>query len=156
RLRQDGPRHSAGDHRQVQRRTGRSRDTGGGGGRGARYDRGRLRAVPDPGRLSQSDAARAHGHAAGVRPLRPRAARRRVTTDPLRQVGSRAMVDLGRWLIVFGLVLVGVGLLLTVAGRIPWLGRLPGDIYYKSDHVTVYFPLVTCLLVSVVVSVLLY
>jgi hypothetical protein len=64
------------------------------------------------------------------------------------------MGDFGKLLILFGVVLIGVGLLLTLAGKIPWLGTLPGDIYYKSDHVTVYFPLATCLLISVVVSLL--
>ena len=66
------------------------------------------------------------------------------------------MGDLGKLLIIFGAVLVGVGVLLTLAGKIPWLGRLPGDIYYKSDHVTFYFPIVTCLLVSIVLSLLFY
>jgi hypothetical protein len=66
------------------------------------------------------------------------------------------MGDLGRLLIIFGVILVSVGALLTVAGRIPWLGKLPGDIYYKSDHVTFYFPLATCVVISVVVSLLLY
>lgn len=67
-----------------------------------------------------------------------------------------AMNELGRLLIIFGLILVGVGALFTVAGKIPWLGKLPGDIYYRSDHVTFYFPLATCILVSVVLSLLLY
>ena len=66
------------------------------------------------------------------------------------------MGDLGRLLIILGVVLVGVGLLLTLVGKIPWLGRLPGDIYYKSDHVTFYFPVVTCALVSIVLSLLFY
>jgi hypothetical protein len=64
------------------------------------------------------------------------------------------MGDFGKLLILFGVVLIGVGLLLTLAGKIPWLGKVPGDIYYKSDHITVYFPLATCLLISVVVSLL--
>ena len=66
------------------------------------------------------------------------------------------MGDLGRVLILFGVVLVAVGLLLTVAGKLPWLGKLPGDIYYKSDHLTVFFPVATCLLVSIVLSLLFY
>jgi DUF2905 family protein len=66
------------------------------------------------------------------------------------------MGDLGKLLIVFGVILVAAGLLLTLAGRIPWLGKLPGDIYYKSDNVTFYFPIVTCLLISVVLSLLFY
>ena len=66
------------------------------------------------------------------------------------------MGDLGRLLIIFGLVLAGVGVVLAVAGRIPWLGKLPGDIYYKSDHVTFFFPIVTCALISIVLSLLFY
>ena len=66
------------------------------------------------------------------------------------------MNELGRLLIIFGLILVGVGALLTVAGKIPWVGKLPGDIYYKSDHVTFYFPLATCILISIALSLLLY
>ena len=64
------------------------------------------------------------------------------------------MGDFGKLLILFGMVLIGVGLVLTLAGKIPWLGKLPGDIYYKSDHVSFYFPLATCILVSVVLSLL--
>ncbi len=66
------------------------------------------------------------------------------------------MGDIGRLLILFGLVLAAVGGLLVLAGKLPWLGRLPGDIYYKGDHVTFYFPLVTCLLISVVLSLAFY
>lgn len=64
--------------------------------------------------------------------------------------------DLGKLLVVFGVVLVGVGVLLSLAGKIPWLRKLPGDIYYRGDHVTVYIPLATCLLISVALSVLFY
>jgi hypothetical protein len=66
------------------------------------------------------------------------------------------MGDFGRVLILFGVVLIGVGALLTLAGKIPWLGKLPGDIYYKSDHVAVYFPLATCIIISIVLSLLFY
>jgi formate hydrogenlyase subunit 3/multisubunit Na+/H+ antiporter MnhD subunit len=66
------------------------------------------------------------------------------------------MPDLGRTLIIAGLLLVAAGLLFTFAGKIPWLGRLPGDIYYKSDRLTFYFPIVTSLVVSVVLSLLFY
>ena len=66
------------------------------------------------------------------------------------------MGEFGRLLIIFGIVLVVVGLLLNLGGKIPWLGKLPGDIYYKSDHVTFYFPLATGVLISVVLSLLLY
>lgn len=66
------------------------------------------------------------------------------------------MGDLGKLLILLGVVLVAVGVLLTFAGKIPWLGKLPGDIYYKSDHVTFYFPLATCVVISIVLSTLFY
>jgi hypothetical protein len=66
------------------------------------------------------------------------------------------MGDLGKLLILLGIVLVAVGVLLTFAGKIPWLGKLPGDIYYKSDHVTFYFPLATCVVISMVLSALFY
>ena len=62
---------------------------------------------------------------------------------------------MGRALIVAGLVLVGLGLLLTFGERLPLrLGRLPGDIVIRGKNGTFYFPIVTCLLVSVVLSLL--
>ena len=65
--------------------------------------------------------------------------------------------DLGKVLIFLGAVLVGVGLLLVVLGRtnLP-LGRLPGDIVYRGKHTTFYFPLATCILLSVILSLLMY
>lgn len=65
------------------------------------------------------------------------------------------MHDLGRFLIVLGLAALAAGTLLLFADRLPWLGRLPGDIVVRRGPVTFYFPLVTSLIVSVVVSVLL-
>jgi hypothetical protein len=66
------------------------------------------------------------------------------------------MSDIGRLLIVVGAAIAVLGIILVVAGKIPWLGRLPGDIRYESDRVTVYFPLATCLVISVVLSLLFY
>ncbi len=66
------------------------------------------------------------------------------------------MSDLGRYLIIAGASIAVAGVILVVAGKIPWLGRLPGDIYYKSERVTVYMPLATCLVVSLVLSLLFY
>ncbi|MBN2288873.1 MAG: DUF2905 domain-containing protein [Candidatus Glassbacteria bacterium] len=60
--------------------------------------------------------------------------------------------SLGRVLVVFGLLLSGIGLLLLLAPKIPWLGRLPGDIIIRRENFTFYFPLATCLLVSAVLS----
>ena len=66
------------------------------------------------------------------------------------------MTPLGRLLILAGLVLAGLGVLFLAGGKIPWFGRLPGDIFIRGRQGTFYFPLVTCLIVSVVVSVLLF
>ncbi len=65
-------------------------------------------------------------------------------------------MSVGRLLIVAGLVLVAAGLLFTFMGRLPFrLGRLPGDISYHSRNTTIYFPIVTCILLSVLLSVVL-
>jgi hypothetical protein len=62
------------------------------------------------------------------------------------------MVGIGKSLIIFGMVIVAIGVLLTLAGKVPWLGRLPGDIYIKRDNFTFYFPLATCILLSALMS----
>jgi membrane protein implicated in regulation of membrane protease activity len=64
------------------------------------------------------------------------------------------MGDLGRFLMIAGGVLFAVGLLLTLAGRLPWLGRLPGDIVIERGPVTFYFPLATSIIVSVALTLL--
>lgn len=66
------------------------------------------------------------------------------------------MPGLGKSLIVIGLVIAAIGLLLTLAGKIPWLGRLPGDIFIKKDNFTFYFPLATSILISIILSLLLW
>jgi formate hydrogenlyase subunit 3/multisubunit Na+/H+ antiporter MnhD subunit len=67
------------------------------------------------------------------------------------------MSDLGKLLIVLGVVLVAAGLLVTFLDRMSFpLGRLPGDIVYRGKRMTIYFPLVTSLVVSVVLSILFY
>jgi Protein of unknown function (DUF2905) len=63
---------------------------------------------------------------------------------------------LGKLLIVAGLALAGLGLLLLLAGRVPWLGRLPGDILVRREGFTFYFPLTTSILVSVVLTLLVW
>ena len=68
---------------------------------------------------------------------------------------SMRMHDLGRFLVVVGAVAIVAGVVLMLAPRIPWLGRLPGDVIINRGPVTVYFPLVTSIVVSVVLTVLL-
>ena len=59
-------------------------------------------------------------------------------------------------LLVLGLVIAGVGLVWILAPSIPWLGRLPGDIRIERENFRFYFPLVTCLLLSVLLSLVLW
>ncbi|MER3399075.1 MAG: DUF2905 domain-containing protein [Chloroflexota bacterium] len=62
---------------------------------------------------------------------------------------------IGRLLIIFGLVLAGLGLLFLLAGRVPGLGRLPGDIVIQTDNITCFFPLATMILLSILLTVVL-
>ena len=66
------------------------------------------------------------------------------------------MHDLGKILIAFGLLIVLAGLVLLLVGRVPWIGRLPGDIHYQRGNFTFYFPLATSLLLSIVLMLILY
>jgi hypothetical protein len=66
------------------------------------------------------------------------------------------MSDLGRFLVIVGGILLILGLVLWLGPRIPWLGKLPGDITYKRDNFTFYFPLGTCILLSVILTLILY
>ncbi|RLA90606.1 MAG: DUF2905 domain-containing protein [Deltaproteobacteria bacterium] len=64
------------------------------------------------------------------------------------------MGDLGRGLIFLGLFLVVIGLIIWLTPHIPWLGRLPGDITIRRERFTFYFPLATCLIISILLSLL--
>ena len=66
------------------------------------------------------------------------------------------MAGLGKTLIYLGLALAGVGLLISLAAKLPWLGQLPGDISIERDHFSFYFPLATCIVVSIVISLVVY
>jgi hypothetical protein len=70
---------------------------------------------------------------------------------------------LGKVMIGIGLGIAGLGVLLMVADRIPglgsafsWLGKLPGDLSFKRDNVSFYFPIATSLLLSIILSLLFY
>ena len=63
--------------------------------------------------------------------------------------------QIGRWLIILGFVLVAAGGFLVAGGRLPLrLGHLPGDIVYQGRHTTFYFPIVTCIVVSVALTLI--
>jgi len=67
------------------------------------------------------------------------------------------MADFGKLLVLLGILLAVAGFVLILLGRtnVP-LGRLPGDIFYRGKNTTVYFPLATSLLLSLVISLVLY
>lgn len=62
---------------------------------------------------------------------------------------------IGRLLLALGLVFLGLGLLLLFLPKVPLLGKLPGDIVIRRKNFTFYFPLTTCLLASVLLTLLL-
>ena len=64
--------------------------------------------------------------------------------------------DVGKALVALGLLIALAGVVLMLVGRVPWLGRLPGDIHIERGNFSFYFPLATSLLVSVVLTLLLY
>jgi DUF2905 family protein len=64
----------------------------------------------------------------------------------------RDLSQLGRLLVIVGLVLLVVGAALMLGPRVPWLGRLPGDILIERPGLRFYFPLTTCLLLSLLLT----
>ncbi|TMG89420.1 MAG: DUF2905 domain-containing protein [Betaproteobacteria bacterium] len=64
-------------------------------------------------------------------------------------------MPVSKWLIIVGLILVAAGLLWPLMSKLG-LGRLPGDIVVRRDGFSLYFPLVTCLVISVVVSIVIW
>lgn len=65
-------------------------------------------------------------------------------------------LDIGKVLIAFGLLIALAGVVLVLVGRVPWVGRLPGDIHIQRGNFTFYFPLATSLLLSVVLTLIFY
>jgi len=66
------------------------------------------------------------------------------------------MAGIGRLLIVLGVVFLVVGALLLAGAKIPWLGRLPGDIHVRRENFEFHFPLATCVLISLLLTGLLW
>ena len=64
------------------------------------------------------------------------------------------MSEIGKLLIVFGVLIAVVGVVIVLAGRLPWIGRLPGDIHVQRGNFTFYFPLATSILVSVALTLI--
>jgi hypothetical protein len=61
---------------------------------------------------------------------------------------------LGKTLIISGIVLAVLGGLILLSGHIPWLGKLPGDIRIKRDGFSFYFPLTTCIIISILLTLI--
>ena len=66
------------------------------------------------------------------------------------------MNDLGKLMVIAGLVIAAVGVLLWLGAGKTGFGRLPGDIHYSKGNFSFYFPLATCLLVSLALTILLW
>jgi Protein of unknown function (DUF2905) len=64
------------------------------------------------------------------------------------------MMPLGKSLVLVGIVIVLLGLLLWAFSSMPYVGRLPGDIYIRRGNFTFYFPLTTCILISIIATIL--
>lgn len=64
------------------------------------------------------------------------------------------MQEIGKTLIIFGVILIGAGLLLTFFNKIPFLGKLPGDILIQRKNLTLYFPIMTSILLSIILSMI--
>jgi len=73
-------------------------------------------------------------------------------------MGNVMTFQVGRLLVVIGIVLVGLGLMVMAGSKFSFLGlgRLPGDIIYKGKNTQIYFPIVTCLIVSVALTAVLW
>ena len=63
---------------------------------------------------------------------------------------------MGRILIIIGLVVAGVGLFMVLAGKIPFMGKLPGDFLFRGKNFSFYFPLTTCILISAILTLILW
>ncbi len=61
----------------------------------------------------------------------------------------------GKLLIIFGLILVALGGLFMLGDKIPFLGRLPGDIHIQKGTFNFYFPVVTCIIISIILTIIL-
>jgi len=64
------------------------------------------------------------------------------------------MSDLGKFLVIFGLILVAAGVLLIFFNKIPFLGKLPGDIHIERENFHFFFPLTTSILISIVLTII--
>jgi len=60
----------------------------------------------------------------------------------------------GKWLIIVGLIIVAIGLLFTIPNKIHFFGKMPGDISYHGKKLSFYFPIVTCIILSILITII--
>lgn len=65
------------------------------------------------------------------------------------------MTEIGKLLLILGIILSIMGLIFIFGSKVPGLGRLPGDIFIKKGNITYFFPIVTCILISIIVTLIL-
>lgn len=65
------------------------------------------------------------------------------------------LASIGKVLVILGAIIILIGIVIIYAHKIPYIGRLPGDIYIKRDNFVFYFPLTTCILISAIVYLIL-
>ncbi|MCJ7833673.1 MAG: DUF2905 domain-containing protein [Deltaproteobacteria bacterium] len=61
---------------------------------------------------------------------------------------------MGKTLLILGLVLVLLGGVLMLLPKIPWIGKLPGDLFFKGEKVSFYFPITTCIIISILLTII--
>ena len=67
------------------------------------------------------------------------------------------MAEVGKGIIFIGIVIIIIGIILTFSDKLPFtLGKLPGDIVYKKENASFYFPITTSIIISIIISILLY
>ena len=64
-------------------------------------------------------------------------------------------MEIAKFLMLIGAIVFATGLIVLITPKIPWLGRLPGDIDFKGKNFRVYFPIVTCIILSILLTILL-
>jgi len=67
---------------------------------------------------------------------------------------SHELTHIGRFVIIAGIVIIVLGIILTLSGKISWLGKLPGDIIIQRKNFTFYFPLATSILLSILLTLI--
>jgi hypothetical protein len=70
------------------------------------------------------------------------------------EIGVPDLGPLGKMLILLGVFIILIGVLLMIGEKIPWIGRLPGDIIIRRKNFTFYFPIVTSILISILLTLL--